>query len=62
MECVVASFVTRVMVQDMNGMWATSKEHNDQKWNASNLQSLASLTIRYDLVHLVFLSITPCMT
>lgn len=39
----------------MNGTWATSKEHNDQKWNASNLQNLVYLTTGYDMVHLVFL-------
>lgn len=39
--------VDRIMVQGMSGMWATSREHNDQKWNASNLQSLVYRTKRY---------------
>lgn len=37
------------MVQGMSGMWVISKEHNDQKWNASNLQNLVYQTRRYGL-------------
>jgi hypothetical protein len=38
--------VNCLTVQGMSGTWATSRERNDQKWNASNPQSLVYQTIR----------------